>query len=419
MPSNADVVSLQMEKVRSKLQEIFETSAKASAMVKRTAEVEQISTRDYRIPLVVANGGDYGTFDPDGGDMGRGSGPQFVHMIGTYFPVKFAVELTSLQMYATATSERAVAKVFARAMKTAMSEFQAYDDASFHGKADAVFATATAQATVGGFTQFTLDTVRATQLCRRGAKCHVYDTTLATQRAGGPFRITAVDTQNNKVTMSATIAAAAATDKLLFDGVSGATPAWKKGLYLFNDDTASGNLLSLSKSANPEIIASRVNANSATLNAAHAMFLIDQMTQRRDNLGNLKGLAHQKQRTAWYQLGIQISEWSRGKSDEMIDIVPKQGSDGLAQFSFGGIIHMVDKHQNRDRIDWFDPKMMGRAVLKDLDYHTVEGRRLFELRGASGGVAAGMIFYLEQLEDWVNFDPGAGGYIDNLAIPAL
>ncbi len=415
MSTNADVVSLQMEKVRSKLQELFETSNTASALVKRGAETEKVSTRDYRIPVIIQRGGKYRKFDPDGGDMGRGSGPKAVHMVATYFPTAFAIELTNLEMYATATSEQAVKKAFAYALTNAIKEFQVYDDAAFHTSGNAVFATATAH-TLDTNSVYTLDTAMATQLCRLGMGCVVYQNNLSAPRDAGAVRtITKVDVGGNKVKLDAAVTSAGNDDKLLFEGVSGASPTWKNGLYLFNNSSTSGNLLSLSKSDYPQIVASEQPANS-TLSGVHGMLLIDDLRQKRDDeyIAGLVGLAHMKQRTAWFKLGIIMSEWQRGAKDKMIDVVPNLNEK---EFMFAGIRHVIDKHQDRTRIDWFVPKLFGRTILKELDWHTVEGRKLFELRGASGGVAAGMVFYLEQLEDWYCVDPGAGGFISGLTIP--
>lgn len=421
MPTNADVVSLQMEKVRSKLQELFETSNTASSLVKKGAETELISTRDYRIPVIIQRGGKYRKFDPDGGDMGRGSGPKAVHMVATYFPTTYAIELTNLQMYATASSEQAVKKAFAYSLTNAIKEFQVYDDLAFHTSGNGVIGTATAHTTSSGKSVYTLDTSFATQLFRLGMDVCVYDTTLATQRSvnGDPadvtFEVTKVDPANNQITLDATVGSAAATDKILFAGVSGASPSWKNGLYLFNNSTGSGNLLSLSKSDYPQIVANE-QAAGGSLSGVHGMLLIDAIRQKRDDeyVAGLVGLAHMKQRTAWFKLGMTISEWQRGAKDKMIDVVPDLNEK---EFMFAGIRHVLDKHQNRTRIDWFIPKLFGRSILKELDWHTVEGRKLFELRGASGGVAAGMVFYLEQLEDWYCVDPGAAGFISGLSIP--
>ncbi len=420
MPANADVVALQMEKVRKKLPDLFETSSVASGMIKKGGEAERVSTRDYRIPLVLQNGGVYGTYDPDGGDMGRGTAMKTVPMISTYFPTSIAFEITELMQRATDSSEIAVAKAFARLMTKAIEEFQTYEDYSFHTDGSGVIATATAQATVSSKTVYTLDTNFSTQLIRPGGSYHVYDTTLGTQRtvAGTPLTATIVDPAAGKVTLSATVSGAAATDKLLPAGVSGATPAWKKGLYYYHSATASGNLLQISKATYPELVTPHVDGASGPLSAAHGLLLLDQIVQRRDDLGSLVGLAHMKQRTAWYLLGMQISEWQRGKSDDMLDLVPDTG-DGLKKFRFCGVDHLVDKHQNRTRIDWINKKNWGRAVLADMDYYTVGDKKLFEIRGSSGGVASAIVFYLRTLEDWYCVDPGAAGYIDALALPAV
>jgi hypothetical protein len=420
MPSNADVVSLQMEKVRKKLSELFETSNVASNLVQRGAETEQISTRDYRIPFIYQRGGKYRTFNPDGGDMGRGSGPKATHMVATYFPVVYAIELTNLEMYATATSEKAVKKAFAYALTNAMKEFQVYTDYSFHTAGDGIFARPTSHSVVSSKSVYTLDTAFATQLCRRGMGCTVYQNNLSAARVGAtdslaPRTIEKVDIGQNQITLDQEVASAGNDDFILFEGVSGATPAWKNGLYKFNNSSTSGSLLSVVKADYPEIVAQEQPANGA-LNGVFGMLLLDELRQKRDDevISGIIGLAHSKQRTAWYKAGMTISEWQRGSKDKMIDLVPDMSE---RNFMYAGVKHTIDKHQNRTRIDWFNPKIFGRAILKELDWHTVEGRKLFELRGASGGVAAGMVFYLEQLEDWYSTDPGAGGYISGLTLP--
>lgn len=421
MPTNADVLSLQQEKVRAKLPELFETSNFLVAEVERNAEVEQVSTRDYRIPIVVSYGGDYGTFDPDGGDMGLGSGPITKHYVTSYFPIKFGIQLTNLQMYATAKSEQAVKNAFALVMAKAMKQFQAQEDASFHTAGNGVIATATAQTTTSSKTVYTLDTSFSTQLLRRGMPVKVYPNDLSV----GPrartddgtkttFRCAIVDPVSGKVTLDDTVASAAATDKIVFDGVSGATPTWKKGMYSFLSTATTGNLMSLDRAANPEIISNWQTANGP-LSGLHGMFLLDAIEQRRDDLGNLVAVFHMKQRSAWYKAGMAISEWQRGKADAMIDVVPKRAKE----FQFAGIRAVVDKHQDRTRVDVLNLKRWGRAVLKDLDWYQVGDRKIFPLRGTSGGIAAGVLLYLELHSDWYTDDVGCQGFISGLTIPTV
>lgn len=413
MPTNAEVISLQLERVRPKLQELFETSDALFSRIKRASDVIKVSARDLRIPVVLTHGGDYRSFSLDGGDMGRGSGPVATHFVTTYFPTVLAIELTNLQLHATASSEQAVAKAFALATANAIKSMQFYEDVSLHTAGQGVIGTATAQTTGGGFTTYTMDQEFGVQLLRRGMPVHVFSNNLATQRtSSGAVRVVSVNYATNQVTLP-TISGAANDDKILFDGV-GATPVWKKGLPFFLSTATTGTLLGVDRSTYPEIISNWVSASGA-LNGLHGMLLLDQIEQRRKELGkNLLAVFHMRQRAAWYAQGIAISEWQRGNNDSPLDIVPKR----QAEFSFAGIPAIADPHQSRTRIDVIDLDRWGSAVLKELDWYQVGNQRLFELRGSSGGVASGILMYLEYHADWFTDDPGSQGFIFGLSIPS-
>lgn len=414
MPTNADVVSLQMEKVSKKLSEVFETSSWLFSKVSKSADVEKVSTRDFRKPIIVSHGGNYRKYDPDGGDKGRGTGPKAAHFVSTYFPTLYAIELTDLQMMATAESEQAVKKAFALTVGNAMDNFKAMEDATLHTGGDGVFAIAVSQATDTGKTVYTLDTTLGTQLCRRQQKAAVYSNDLGTLRAAGPFSIDKVDRVSNKVTMSATIGSAANDDKLVFEGVSATPPVWKNGIYAFNSTATTGNLLSLSRTDYPEIISNFINANGASLTGVHAMLLLDQIEQNRNDLGDLTFILHPKQRTAYYKSIQDLSFWMRGKSDSPIDIVPKR----VQEFQFAGIQAVTDKHALRNRVDALALKKFGRAELAPLDWYRLpDGTKTFPLYGASGGLGSGILMYLTLHSDYVHSDPGSQGFVYNLEIP--
>jgi len=412
MPVNADIVSTQAEKLRPKLGEMFETSNFLLSEIKPNAEVEVVSTRDYRIPVLVSFGGDYGKFDPDGGDMGRGSGPLAKHYVTSYFSVRHAIELSNLQMYATAKSEQAVKKTYALAVANAMRTFQAMEDASLHTAGNGIVFTATAHTTSGGKSVYTGDTAVATQLLRRQQKVIVYDSGLSAPRdSGAAFRCEAITP--TQVTLNATVTSAAATDVFVFDGLSGASPTWKKGIPTFINTLTTGNLMSLSRSDYPEIHSNWVNANGA-LSGVHGMLLLDQIEQRRDDV-EVTAVFHMKQRTAWYKAGMAISEWQRGKNDGPLDLVPKRKKE----FQYAGLRAITDKHGDRTKVYFLRFPNWGRAVLKDLDWYTLPGtsQKVFQLYGTSGGVAAGILMYLEMHSDWYTDDPGNQGVIYGLSIP--
>jgi len=413
MSTNADVVSLQQEKVRPKLPDMFETSDFLIAEIKRSADVEVVSTRDCRLPINLSYGGDYGKFDPDGGDMGRGSGPLTKHFVAGYFSVKLAIELTNLQMYATAKNEQAIKKAFALATAKAIKNFQVQEDAGLHGTANGVIFTATAHSAADSKSTYTGDTAFATQLLRRQQKVKVYSSDLQTDRtSGGAVRCEAITP--TQVTLASEISGGATGDVFIFDGVSGTSPVWKKSIPVFINSLTTGNLLSLSRADYPEIRSNWVTANGS-LSGVHGMLLLDEIEQRRDEFGSLAAIFHTKQRTAWYKVGMAISEWQRGGNDTPLDVVPKRKKE----FSFAGERAITDKHADRTKVYFIDFSRWGRTVMKELDWYTLPGgsQRVFPLYGASGGLAAGILSYLEMHSDWYTDDAGGQGVISGLTIP--
>jgi hypothetical protein len=80
---------------------------------------------------------------------------------------------------------------------------------------------------------------------------------------------------------------------------------------------------------------------------------------------------------------------------------------------------MIKKHfnWNKTRIDFVVNEVWGRAEMHPAGFYEEEGRRLFEVRGPSGGVAAATLFYLvASFNTFVNQPPGLS-YVSDLDIP--
>src|SRR5260370_8149083 len=71
--ANANVVALQLEKVRDKVPLLYERDDILLTMIQQRGDVEKISSRNMRLPLQVNPGGKAGSYNPDGRDLGRGS----------------------------------------------------------------------------------------------------------------------------------------------------------------------------------------------------------------------------------------------------------------------------------------------------------------------------------------------------------
>jgi len=73
---------------------------------------------------------------------------------------------------------------------------------------------------------------------------------------------------------------------------------------------------------------------------------------------------------------------------------------------------------DKTRIDFVTDSVWGRGEILPLGFYTTDGRNIFEIRGASGGVATAEIFYMVVgTQTFVN-NPAGCSFIDTLAVPA-
>src|SRR5207244_2931214 len=72
--ANANVVALQLEKVRDKVPLLYERDDILLTMIQQRGDVEKISSRNMRLPLQVNPGGKAGSYIADGGDLGSVAG---------------------------------------------------------------------------------------------------------------------------------------------------------------------------------------------------------------------------------------------------------------------------------------------------------------------------------------------------------
>src|SRR5207244_11601969 len=106
--SNSQAVALQLEKVRDKIPLLYERDDILLAMIQQRGDVEKVSSRNMRLPLQLVPGGKAGSYNPDGGDLGRGSGSTYDVAQVTPISATFAVAITSPRGYATDARERTI-----------------------------------------------------------------------------------------------------------------------------------------------------------------------------------------------------------------------------------------------------------------------------------------------------------------------
>jgi len=427
----ADVVNAQLQVVDGTLpllmEKITTATSKINEGIKRNkGAIKKISNQTFRIPVQTSRGGSFGGFSMASGDMLLGTGAKFQQFTQTYFATKVGFQVDEETIETTEDSSQSLVNAMLLASKTGIEEMAIDLDLAWHATSQGLIATANASSNTANSNTVTYtfkDNAFGCDLLRDQMPVNVYDNTVTlksdTNQANCPT-VTQIDKIGKTALVSGgTAFTHAATDILAFQMVSPGTPAFKHGLSYFNNVSAT-TLLGLSTSTYPEILPNRVNAASTTIDPAYGLALKDQIRSRRGAdavmSGDLIGFAHMAQRAQVYKQQVAISEFYAESKNKPIDIMPITGDD----FVWCGVKIYVDERQNRSRVDLINTMKWGKANLFDPRFKRDKGtnRMWFELRGASGGVAAGYLMYVEEASDWFCLDAGSQGYVDNLTVPS-
>ncbi len=411
--AETDVVGAELERVLTKVPVIFDREGLFYSAIEKK-DVEVISARQMRGPLEIRPGGKFGFYNPDGGDMGRGSGPKFDKFVLTAQHLKYAVEYTMLSQWVTDDKRKAVINNVQRLLATSMREFRRYCDSMAVGAGDGVVGTIL---TVTSQTDYTLDNTFGVKLLRFDQDINVYATDLLTRRTtGGEKTITLLDLANKRITIdSAPVGTVVAGDKIVVSGLSAVPPVGIKGVLYHHSNSATGSWLGFDRATTPEIRANRVNGNSASLTLPLPRLALNLAADRvgAENIGKFQAWMHPAQAQAYEELGFLVTQINQTGEGKSLDLY------------FGGAMTMagapVKKSFNwhRQRIDFVNMDYWGRGELHPAGfYEGVPGKRMYELRGGSGGVAAAMIFYIVASFDLFVGNPAGCSYIDALAVPA-
>jgi hypothetical protein len=417
---NAQTIALQLEKVRDKVPLLYERDDVLLTMIQARGDVERVSSRNMRIPLQVNPGGKAGSYSPDGGDLGRGSGTSYdVAQITPVF-FRFAVEISKLVEYATNNKEKAIENAVKREVSNGMKQFRAFLDKVIQTAGNGVLGTI---GSIAGST-FTMNTPPGAALMYVGQTIQIYDPTLTTNRNVAANVVTTV-LQADPISSTQTIVVdnvptgTSANDVIVHDGLSGAQPVSLYGVPYHQNNATTGTWLNLNRATYPQQLATpRVNAGNSALVPGYVRLAINKVRKALgiSQLGKLIAYTSVEQEHAWENLGITISQ-----------VIKEGGSGGRAsdldllftgRKTMSGVPIKSSINANQTRVDFLDLSHWGRAVMKDIDYFEVGGQTVFPIYGASGGVSAAFIFYFDTGFQLWDDSPRSGSYIDTLARPS-
>jgi hypothetical protein len=409
----ANVAGLELERVLPRVRTLFEREDKFYANV-RKKDAEVISNRQMRVPLELRPGGKFQYFNADGGDLGRGGGPTYDKAVLTAVFMSENIEYTKLTQWSTDDARKAVLNAVRRMTATALDEIRRQIDSQLMQPGNGVIGTITTPTTAGGVDQYVCTTDGfGVRLMRYGQDVQVYDATLAVLRGSGT--ITFHDVENKTIKVTPAIAGVIATDLLVTMGLS--APASLPALYgvpYHHSNASTGTWLGFSRVTTPEIRANRVNAAGATLTLPLPRLALNKIGNRVGIDNNFEPVAwmHPAQAQAYEEIGQLMSSIQKSAKSESLDLY------------FGDNMQMagapVKRHFSWDktRIDFIVNGVWGRAEILPIGFYKTDGRNIFEIRGASGGVATADIFYMVVgMQTYVD-NPAACSYIDGLAVPA-
>ena len=414
---NANVIALQLEKVRDKVPLLYERDDILLTMIQQRGDVEKISSRNLRLPLQVNPGGKAGSYNADGGDLGRGSGTQYdVAQVSPIF-FRFAIEITKLVEYATTGRERAIENAAKREVANGMKQFRSFLDKLIQTAGNGVLGTISA---VNG-TTFTMTVPYGAALVYPGQTIQIYDTTLTTNRNIAASVTTNVVTADPITTQQITVdnvpSGTVATDVIVHDGLSGAQPVSLYGIKYHQNNATTGTWLNLNRTTYPiQLATPRVNAGNAALTPANVRLAINKVRKSLgiNHLSKLIAYMAVEQEHAWENLGITVSSIIKegGGNANDLDLL------FTGRKTMSGIPIKSSVNADQTRVDFLDLAHWGRAVLKDIDFYEVNGNTVFPIYGASGGLAASYIFYFDTSFQLFSDSPRSGAYIDTLARPS-
>lgn len=414
----SQVVAAEIEKVAGDVPTLFDRDGTFLSWVEKR-KLEKVSARDMRIPLEMRPGGNFGHADPDGGDLGLGDGPTFDKALVPTFFLKEGIQWTKKSEWATDDSRKSVINTFRYLLSKGMAEFRRNLDSLCMTAGNGVLGTILSVVinTPVGFDTINLSTTDGfgARLLRYGLTVSIWNSALTVLRAGGEKKINFYDGANKQVQIPTGTVGIVATDKLVVSAapLSGGSPTSIYGVPYHHG--VSGTWLGLSRTANPETQTPRVNAAGSALALPFARLAASRFGDRAgiDRPMKVTAWMHPAQVQAYEELAQLVMVINKGSSKEGVDLYFNNEDMRIA-----GIPIRKSFSWDKTRIDFVDSDAWGRAEMHSAGFYEVDGRKIWELRGASGGIATSQIFYLCVMMNLFMYNPIAGAYIDNLLFPS-
>lgn len=420
--NNAAEVATEIERVRSKLADLFQLDDTLFNMVKAKTSVDVVSTRPERPVFKTGLGVKSRVVDLNGGDLGRGGGPQwaFGALAQVYFD--WGIEWTKLAEAATRTRAQSAIDVAKDIVKDHMrvANFN-MDSLIAYGDGANTLGIVTTSPTAGVAYDAANFIVYVDNAARfyPGQDVDYYNGGLGTAITG-TFTVRSQVTGANAVYATAAITTAPVNGAyILQNNSTGIAGSGLNGVITLNSGATTGTYMGVSRSQNPGLFTTpNINAGGATLTPAIARLLMTQLkyatgidTTTNSSYIYLMGPA---QRVAWENAGTIITQVTQTSANAMgHDQLPMKQVETI-----GGIPIRETIKGIPGRIDLINLNTWYRTEVLPMDFYSAGSVETFWPTGASGGPAASFMKYLVWGGNIGCDNPLANAFITNLATPA-
>lgn len=412
--TNSDVVALQLERVTPLVSRYYESETTLLSRFKGKMDSFDQSSRDMRMPIPINPGGKFRQADFNGGDLGRGSAPVYAYAVLAPLGFTEAIEYNAQVEMVTDSRVKSITGVINRLVVDAMEEFKTNQDRLLQTAGNGVVMVLSGVPSANVFTGTT--TTFGSQLLRYNNTYSVYDSTLATNR--GTVVVQSVNTASGTATMDTTPAGTTTGDKLVIDGLSGASPVSLFGLPYNANSAATGTWLGLSRVTYPQLRTPEVVASSqitTTLPQILEVLMEQALGQDIWETGAWTYYLNPVQHQAWVALMNVISEISlpMGGGNKEVDLLFGRKK----QRQIGGIPVMTSINADKSRMDLIDLENWFRGTYLDTTILNMAGLQKIPVYGASGGWGSRSLFYIANAIQTGVFNPRRGGYISSITLP--
>lgn len=402
-------IASQHEFLRPELELLYMASSRFWSRIKSRTDIKPVSNRPARIPFEALSGGKFRVMNPDGGDMGQGSGP--TETFGSLSCVYFlqASQYTALAEWSTDSDEKAIKNYVSLTQQRAAETFAAYMDATVQGDGSNTLDTVVSTTTNGLV-------VNNANLFQDNQDVDIYSA-LGTFVAA--VTVESVDIANNTIWLTGAVPGGVTTGYLLLVSSSaGVANSGLFGLRYYQVSGNAGNYMNVQRSAFPgkystPSIAVNGALTPATVRALEAQIELAMSIDRADE-AELVAHCNVDVRAAWENNAILVQQviMNQVKGDESVDMLKAKAPTEIA-----GREMLVNERAKPGYLDFLALKHWFRIEGHPLDYYEVGGQTIFPAYGASGGLAASMIFYLVTGVQVGNGQPRLGAFASGITIP--